>query len=42
MGVYDLARSEAWVSVGTDHDTAALVVESIRRWWATMGAPLYP
>ncbi|MBI2776666.1 MAG: ISAzo13 family transposase [Chloroflexi bacterium] len=41
-GVYDLAANEAWVSVGTDHDTAAFAVESIRRWWATMGHELYP
>jgi hypothetical protein len=41
-GVYDLAANEAWVSVGTDHDTGAFAVESIRRWWQTMGAPLYP
>jgi hypothetical protein len=41
-GVYDLGADEAWVSVGTDHDTAAFAVESIRRWWTTMGAPLYP
>ena len=41
-GVYDLAQNEAWVSLGTDHDTAAFAVESIRRWWETMGKPLYP
>ena len=41
-GVYDVGANEAWVSVGTDHDTAAFAVESIRRWWRTMGAPLYP
>jgi transposase len=41
-GVYDVAANEAWVSVGTDHDTAAFAVESIRRWWQTMGAQLYP
>jgi len=41
-GVYDLAANEAWVSVGTDHDTAVFAVESIRRWWASMGQPLYP
>jgi transposase len=41
-GVYDLAHNEAWVSVGTDHDTAAFAVESIRRWWRTMGQPRYP
>src|SRR5262249_37292376 len=31
-----------WVSVGTDHDTAAFAVETIRRWWWHMGAALYP
>jgi transposase len=41
-GVYDIGRNEAWVSVGTDHDTAAFAVESIRRWWRSMGQPLYP
>ena len=41
-GVYDLAQNKAWVSVGTDHDTAAFAVESIRRWWRTMGEGLYP
>lgn len=41
-GVYDLAHNLGWVSVGTDHDTAAFAVESIRRWWQSMGAALYP
>ena len=41
-GVYDLAQNEAWVSVGIDHDTAAFAVESIRRWWWSMGHSVYP
>ncbi|MEI6704532.1 MAG: ISAzo13 family transposase [Deltaproteobacteria bacterium] len=41
-GVYDLAKNEGWVSVGTDHDTASFAVSTIRRWWFTMGKPLYP
>ena len=41
-GVYDVAQNEAWVSVGVDHDTASLAVESIRRWWRSMGQALYP
>lgn len=40
-GVYDLAHNVGWVSVGVDHDTASFAVETIRRWWLTMGAPLY-
>src|SRR5580658_5889097 len=30
------------VSVGMDHDTAEFAVETIRRWWRTMGQPSYP
>jgi hypothetical protein len=41
-GVYDVGRDLGWVNVGTDHDTAAFAVESIRRWWRHMGAALYP
>ena len=41
-GVYDVAQNEGWVSVGVDHDTASFAVESIRRWWRSMGQPLYP
>jgi len=41
-GVYDMARDEAWVSVGWDHDTPAFAVASIRRWWNVMGKVAYP
>jgi hypothetical protein len=41
-GVYDLGQNAGWVSVGTDHDTAAFAVESIRRWWNMMGKDSYP
>jgi len=41
-GVYDLASNTGWVSVGTDHDTASFAVETIRRWWNTMGKQRYP
>ena len=41
-GVYDLAANAGWVNVGTDHDTAAFAVESIRRWWTAMGRAAYP
>ena len=41
-GVYDMARNEAWVNVGCDHDTPAFAVASIRQWWRTMGKPVYP
>jgi hypothetical protein len=41
-GVYDMCRNEGWVSVGTDNDTAAFAVETIRRWWRSMGREAYP
>ncbi|WP_326715574.1 ISAzo13 family transposase [Streptomyces sp. NBC_01474] len=41
-GVYDLAANTGWVNVGTDHDTAAFAVESIRRWWHGQGRGDYP
>lgn len=41
-GVYDLATDEGWVSVGTDHDTAAFAVQTIRRWWQAVGQAAYP
>lgn len=40
-GVYDIADNSAWVSVGTDHDTATFAVSTIRRWWFSMGQDLY-
>ncbi len=41
-GVFDVGRNSGWVSVGMDHDTAEFAVETIRRWWRSMGRPAYP
>jgi hypothetical protein len=41
-GVYDIADNAGWVSVGVDNDTASFAVNSIRRWWKTMGRVRYP
>ena len=41
-GVYDIGADEGWVSVGTDHDTAAFAVQTIRRWWDVVGSQAYP
>jgi len=41
-GVYDITADTGWVNVGTDHDTAAFAVESIRRWWKAAGQGDYP
>jgi transposase len=41
-GIYDLDANAGWVNVGTDRDTAAFAVESIRRWWHARGREDYP
>jgi transposase len=41
-GVYDLATNSGWVSVGVDNDTSSFAVETIRRWWRSMGSQRYP
>lgn len=41
-GIYDMTHNIGWVNVGLDHDTSAFAVESIRRWWHSMGRELYP
>ena len=41
-GVYDIGRNAGFVNVGTDHDTGAFAVASIRGWWRAEGGALYP
>ena len=41
-GVYDVSANAGFVNVGTDHDTCAFAVESIRRWWDMIGRDRYP
>jgi hypothetical protein len=41
-GIYDLGRNAGFVNVGTDHDTSAFAVASIRGWWRAEGRRLYP
>ena len=41
-GIYDIVHNNGFVNVGIDHDTAEFAVESIRRWWLTIGSTLFP
>jgi hypothetical protein len=41
-GIYDLVHNSGFVNVGIDHETAEFAVESLRRWWKTIGSILYP
>jgi hypothetical protein len=41
-GIYDEKTNAGFVNVGTDGNTAALAVESVRRWWRAVGRDAYP
>ena len=41
-GIYDVGRNEGYVSVGVSKDTSEFAVESIRKWWSTLGLTNYP
>jgi transposase len=41
-GIYDVTANTGWVSVGTDHDTSAFAVATLRSWWDTIGKVRYP
>ena len=41
-GIYDIGRNRGFVNMGTDHDTGAFAVASIRGWWRAEGRRLYP
>jgi len=41
-GIYDLGANTGWVSVGTDHETAAFAVNTLRTWWTIHGRHAYP
>jgi transposase len=41
-GVYDIGRNEGFVNLGISADTSEFAVESISRWWLTLGKNTYP
>ena len=41
-GVYVLNDNTAFVNLGTSHDTSEFAVESISRWWETVGKNTFP
>ena len=40
--VYNLNNNTGFVNVGTSHDTSEFAVESISRWWETVGKHTFP
>jgi len=41
-GVYNVNHNLGFVNVGVSHDTAEFAVESISRWWETVGKHTFP
>lgn len=42
FGVYDISNNEGFVNLGISKDTAEFAVESMSRWWLTIGKNTYP
>jgi hypothetical protein len=41
-GIYNLNHNIGFVNIGISHDTAEFAVESISRWWETVGKHTFP
>jgi hypothetical protein len=41
-GIYNINNNIGFVNVGTSHDTSEFAVESISRWWWTVGKHTFP
>ena len=41
-GIYTLNDNTGFLNLGTDHDTGAFAVESVRRWWYAIGRVTFP
>jgi hypothetical protein len=41
-GIYNLNHNAGFVNLGTSHDTGEFAVESISRWWETVGKHTFP
>lgn len=41
-GIYVIAANTGWLGVGTEQDSAAFAVASIRHWWQARGRHGYP
>jgi transposase len=42
FGIYDISKNEGFVNLGISKDTPEFAVESVCRWWLTLGKNTYP
>lgn len=40
-GIYDVARNEGFVVIGTSHQTPTFAIAAVRRWWRKVGQKQY-
>jgi hypothetical protein len=41
-GIYDVARNQGHINLGTSHETSQFACESLAHWWQQRGRELYP
>jgi hypothetical protein len=41
-GIYNVNKNTGFVNIGTSHDTSEFAVESISRWWESVGKNTFP
>ena len=41
-GIYDIKMNEALITIGTSHETAKFVCDSVKSWWNSIGKKRYP
>ena len=41
-GIYDIKNNHAMINIGTSHETAGFIIDSIILWWNTYGKNHYP
>lgn len=41
-GIYDMKRNEAFITIGSNNETAEFVCDAIKKWWDNVGKKHYP
>lgn len=41
-GIYDLRKNKAYINIGTTHETAEFLCDSLKNWWENYGKEVYP